>query len=1015
MAWWNEALWVAHLDLASEVALTRVATSGQAPQASTQTLGLSSALSPSITAFGTQLLVAIAVPDDSLRLLASSDGSSFGAPHVLPFVSATSPSLGVATDMWLAWVDEGMMLHVARSADGINFSDTLTPFQVNGPPAIVGIHEPGGRPALALAWLDRSANAVLLTVFDEESFGPQLEPRISLGDSGVANVAVAFATGHKGAASNLLVACERFDPPQTHARDNHLFARQVSRDLTSIGEPERLPYSGLGPCLVSAPGRLWAAWRDMGDRSDSLVIAPYDAVFELPDALRALIGQPCTPKDCPPDLRLACVATEDFEWHWDAGCIRNALKGDLVVTPADGVGIIGGFLKMLKFEQRFDHMGIMVDDHYTVRHTTMAHGRLKNYVTGSILGEPAPVDGFRQDTLKYGWPGTITQTVQNAFFDGFNDGANPQWSDPTAQPPPAPPAPPATAKEKDDYAKAVLSYRGFIDPERHDGYAFANMTWTPQLRLNGEVVVPIVVKPPALAEARDPEVRATLHRVAEAAKTICGHYRFYAYTEGPIGRMAKMAGPPPGDPAWQGLPPGADWAAGTDALVCSTYIWSAVLEASRRAYPELRMEGQSEATAEEVWKSQVHVIYDGLYRYHSGERSVAAQALYDHVVAQARSEVWSTLMKLKSDFDWLATILRLGLATVLSFLAMPVGALAALLGIRIDRAGDLLLWLNEMPDSVANQIVNAFASDQPEKIDDDFWKNAGEGVSVAPHDIVHLWDPPTMASERTRVGLWGNIQKMILPEPHWERRRKHVYARSNGLAEVTGVVRYRGSQEPIVGAVVRIGCETTQTGERGDYQLKVAAGIQELNAGAFWPASEWWLAGVRVVDIRPGGNPGQDIELEDPPEWRRVLQIRVKLDLVNRVYVGNDDWKHATYLREHRFTHFPVGWGEPPGGAPSLVWDDLWGGGAIVSDYAGEERARLRVKATLNPDDLSIALMFVAEMIDGHEAKVDVSTQHSASVAIDMIHSFKISMKTAAAPPERAWFEIDVLNLREMA
>src|SRR5918993_3008796 len=111
-------------------------------------------------------------------------------------------------------------------------------------------------------------------------------------------------------------------------------------------------------------------------------------------------------------------------------------------------------------------MGIMIDDGWTVRHATMAHERVKDYNTGSIFGKPAPTNGIRPDALKYGWPGTITQSVQNGFFEweGFNDGANPEWNDPT--PPPPAPAPDASAEEKKQYDEEMWRRRHFFfDPE----------------------------------------------------------------------------------------------------------------------------------------------------------------------------------------------------------------------------------------------------------------------------------------------------------------------------------------------------------------------------------------------------------------------------------------------------------------------------------------------------------------------------------------------------------------------
>lgn len=57
-----------------------------------------------------------------------------------------------------------------------------------------------------------------------------------------------------------------------------------------------------------------------------------------------------------------------------------------------------------------------------------------------------------------------------------------------------------------------------------------------------------------------------------------------------------------------------------------------------------------------------------------------------------------------------------------------------------------------------------------------------------------------------------------------------------------------------------------------DYALDVTSGVQEMTAGALWPGSNFWLAGRKVVAIEPGRE-RIDIELDDPPEWRRIVRV----------------------------------------------------------------------------------------------------------------------------------------------
>jgi hypothetical protein len=1021
-AYWKNALWVAYLDLAQQVTVARVEV-GSAPLSLTpQTLGMTTPWAPAIAVLGDALVVAVSEPGGPVRLFASSDGTTFTPTFTTPFVAVGPPALAAAGSLWLAWMDDDRVLHVAEG-HAYAVADKVTPVAASRPPAVAARDDLVDVPYVALAWRDASNGLVTLTTFPENKFDPALPNRVSLPETEIDHVAVAVAPGHAGAAARVVVACERFEPPRASSRDHKIFARQVSRDLAQTGGIEPMPHPGLGPGLASGAARVWATWRDMADRADHLVVAPYDIVFDLPPELHARINQPCDPGRCPPDPRLVCEATDRVDWQFEEAWIRNARKGDLVVTPASGSGMIGGFLKKLQYEQQFDHMGIMLEDHYTVRHATMAHKRADAFYVGSMLGEPAPTDGIRPDVLKYGWPGTITQSVHNAFMPwaGFNDGANPEWVDPTAPDPgPEPPAS-ASDEERETYRKKRARVRGFVDPEQEEdgarvGYEFANLTWLPQLRPDGRVIEALVVRPPTMVEVNDPLVRPTLHRVAEAARTIRGHYRFYAYTQGMIATSSIMAGPPKGDPYWQDLPAGADWPAGTAPVVCSTFVWAAVRKASRLRLPQLSLEGAAEPTPEEQWRRQQVVIHDGLYRYHTEERREAGAALYANVSGKVRSQVWEKLMKLKDEIGWLVTALQWGAATLFALLAMPVAALASLIGIQLENAQALLLWLNDMPDDVGNQMCNTFASDQPENKDDALWKNTGEGVSVSPHDVVWLWDPPTVANARLRQGLWGDREPLILPAPRWERKRVHVFKRSRGLALVQGTVKHRLTDDLVPGALVRIGCESTLTNEEGFYRMEVAAGQREVIAGAYWPQSKWWLEGRELPRLTPGENPNVDLFLEDPPDWRRRLQIRIWIDLVHQVLIGKDDWRHETGLLQERLTKLPTEWGDPPGGAPSLVWDWHWSDkNAIITEYAGDERARLKIRATLLPETLAIKVELRGELIEGHDAEVEASADHTTEVAKDGTKTVNMSLKSGETPPDRAWLKIELLNLREIA
>ena len=218
--------------------------------------------------------------------------------------------------------------------------------------------------------------------------------------------------------------------------------------------------------------------------------------------------------------------------------------------------------------QFYDHMGILIEDFGVVRHTTEAKDWLKakHYYTGSILGDQVPSDGIRPDHLKYGWPGPITQTVENAFFGGFNAGMNKAWDLYALSGRPARLPPPGPGVSESD-VKDYLRGESFIDPEAYNhwhqdnwGYTIPNMTLAPQYPVLADGttvrVPPLVVQPPPGATSKFPWVEWLLDRiVVEAEKIDRAHYRFFAYTDASTGWDASKAAPAKGDAYWSAFPP----------------------------------------------------------------------------------------------------------------------------------------------------------------------------------------------------------------------------------------------------------------------------------------------------------------------------------------------------------------------------------------------------------------------------------------------------------------------------
>lgn len=96
------------------------------------------------------------------------------------------------------------------------------------------------------------------------------------------------------------------------------------------------------------------------------------------------------------------------------GRFMNALKGDAVLAPS-GNGLIGGLLTHVDHVQLYSHSGLMTNNFGQITHCTASEQRMQDFPVGSIpLLGPEPTDGFRADVVRYGWPGTVTQTVENA-------------------------------------------------------------------------------------------------------------------------------------------------------------------------------------------------------------------------------------------------------------------------------------------------------------------------------------------------------------------------------------------------------------------------------------------------------------------------------------------------------------------------------------------------------------------------------------------------------------------------
>lgn len=309
------------------------------------------------------------------------------------------------------------------------------------------------------------------------------------------------------------------------------------------------------------------------DPADLNVLFPDTVPFDW-DSIG--VGQQCDPDNVPDNLPegMVCQLTSETAWRYVPGRVLNAKKGDLILSPGDQ-GLIALLLRQVHPPQFYSHSGIMTKNHIEITHSTASKDWLLDHPNG-ILGQPT--DGFEPAALKYQWPGTITQSMDDAFYY--------QW---------------LTSPDKGPYKIQAFSF----DPATGNA---------------NTLVYPLVVKPSPFAETAP--VRLDLHAIAEQALSFKGHYRFYCYTDPAMAlNPANVAGAEAG------------WAAGTVPTVCSSFIWLSAQRAGIRLEgPDPTTPASDLETGDVVLGAEVDpATRDGLYHYSAQERQDAARWLYQQV------------------------------------------------------------------------------------------------------------------------------------------------------------------------------------------------------------------------------------------------------------------------------------------------------------------------------------------------------------------------------------------------
>lgn len=361
--------------------------------------------------------------------------------------------------------------------------------------------------------------------------------------------------------------------------------RITEQDLERLAREGRLPYP-----TVSTSGTALSQLRPFG----------------ITTTTADLLGKDCRPGELPPRPGISCRPTAD-DWVIIPPRIANALKGDILLTP--GCGFIGSLVRTLG--QTYSHEYVLANNYYDLVHSTSTDDFLKhNPHPFGTLGETT--EGIREDALKFGFPGTLTQTVLEARL-----GSRLLYEDPAM-----PPCEPDTEGCQNHF----YVIKGFNpNPERCKG--------------DVEINRPLVLKPPPSAAKA---LRPSLHTAADKALTIRGHYRLFAYSRGDISVTPSFDGPeqyprlvaethPDGTVTYVNQP--ADiWATGTRATHSSQFIWTAFREAG------LTLEGGELEPADFPFVEIDPSTPDGQYFYRGGERLAAARFVYSDTYNKARNE-----------------------------------------------------------------------------------------------------------------------------------------------------------------------------------------------------------------------------------------------------------------------------------------------------------------------------------------------------------------------------------------
>jgi hypothetical protein len=735
--------------------------------------------------------------------------------------------------------------------------------------------------------------------------------------------------------------------------------------------------------------------------------------------------------------------------------IANAYSGNLLLTPGDASGIIGGLLHALNPPQHYSHMGVIVADHNLVRHCTASAEWLtdKAFFSGSVLGTAAPVDGLNTQHLEYAWPGTITQSIYQAViayrYGNKNPppgsttaytGANLTYTDPSGATAPTGP-----------YLMADLSF----DPVSDDG-----QTW----------YYPLIVKPCPLLQTAD--VTKAMSRIAQSALGLYAHYRFYCYTNGAIGALTEYLAPgaqvPVAQPdfntatgQWNDWAQNPNWTAPASTIpaVCSSFAWQAI----KNAYPKNFdtsvvldwAKSQTDALGQAggacvrsvapIWSGDTLDPYtqDGLYFYDAAERKIAGQTLHDNLSLN----VYTQLKKSLSDNGGISKTVAgalddLGRGAFIAAAEAGVAAVTALLltmlpAVVLDVVfiEELINLLYDMPEHIANQVCTAFAFDcyngfpgDTSCVDADGnpikdanssnWSSSpGDGRAVSPDNIHMFWDAPGPTLGKTLQGLYGYNEPAQLCLGTFSRPICELLA-TTGVATISGQVVYNG--RALVGAYVTVGCQTVVTTTNQPFHISVKSGGRyKLVARATDPDSGTLLYGEAVTGsqsdppVQPDADVWVDIKMIPPPSCMRNVVVQGIIRCDDVYLTGSDNNQQSFFKTLYLQSGVPVfniasgTWIIEP--SPLTRMSDN-----ISASFAvGDSNGLFTMSATIDPSNNSVSVTVQGWLNQGTDDDNMSTPQETFVVPADQTVTVPDSELDTGGPfNDRAYFRgITIANL----